>query len=131
VAYLQAPFDLRERGSEFWGAVTGSADLDPAGLILLGEACRIIDRLDRLSAALNGKGRDWLKLMDEIEITASRDGSGSKISVKVAVDGLLSEARQQQLALKTVVAQLGLAKATERVSGEKSALAAWLESRSG
>lgn len=128
---MKAPFDLRERGSEFWDAVTGSAELDPAGLILLGEACRIIDRLDRLSAALNGSGRDWLKLLDDVEVTANRDGSGSKISVKVAVDGLLSEARQQQLALKTVVAQLGLAKATEKSSGEKSALAAWLESRSG
>lgn len=128
---MQAPSDLRDRGSQFWDAVTASAEIDAAGLILLGEACRIIDRLDRLSGALNGKGRDWLKLLDDVEVTADRVGGGHKVAVKVAVDGLLSEARQQQLALKTVLAQLGLAKATEKASTEKSALAAWLESRSG
>ena len=129
--YLQQPGDLRERGKDFWSAVTSSAELDPSGFVLLGEACRIIDRLDRLSEALNGKGRDWLKLADEIEITAQRIGNGSNVSVKVAVDGLLSESRQQQLALKTVLAQLGLGKAFEKASGEKSALAQWLDARSG
>lgn len=106
-------------------------ELDPSGFVLLGEACRIIDRLDRLSGALNGQGRDWLKLADEIEVTATRFGDGKNISVKVAVDGLLSESRQQQLALKTVLAQLGLGKAFEKASGEKSALQQWLEARSG
>jgi hypothetical protein len=125
------PPDLRVRGSLFWDAVLKGADLDPSGLVVLGEACRVIDRLDRLSDALNGSGRDWLKLLDEVEVTANRDGSGSKISVKVAVDGLLSEARQQQLALKALLAQLGLAKAVEKSAVEKSALAAWLEQRSG
>lgn len=99
--------------------------------MLLGEACRVIDRLDRLSDALNGRGRDWLKIEDEFtEIVAGRDG-GTKVTVKVVVDGLLSEGRQQQLALKTLLAQLGLAKATEKTSGEKSALTQWLEQRSG
>jgi len=128
---LRHPGDLRERGLEFWSAVTDSVELDPSGFVLLGEACRIIDRLDRLSAALNGQGRDWLKLADEIEVTATRFGDGKNISVKVAVDGLLSESRQQQLALKTVLAQLGLGKTFEKASGEKSALQQWLEARSG
>ena len=128
---MRPPGDLRERGSDFWSAVTDSVELDPSGFVLLGEACRIIDRLDRLSVALNGQGRDWLKLADEIEITATRFGDGKNISVKVAVDGLLSESRQQQLALKTVLAQLGLGKTSEKASGEKSALQQWLEARSG
>ena len=106
-------------------------ELDPSGSVLLGEACRIIDRLDRLSDSLNGRGRDWLKLADEIEVTAQRFGDGKNISVKVAVDGLLSESRQQQLALKTVLAQLGLGNTSEKSSGEKSALQQWLEQRSG
>ena len=122
---MQHPGDLRERGLEFWSAVTDSVELDPSGFVLLGEACRIIDRLDRLSAALNGKGRDWLKLADEIEVTASRFGDGKNISVKVTVDGLLSESRQQQLALKTMLAQLDLGKTFEKASGEKSALQQW------
>lgn len=128
---MRPPGDLRERGSDFWSAVTDSVELDPSGFVLLGEACRIIDRLDRLSGALNGQGRDWLKLADEIEVTATRFGDGKNISVKVAVDGLLSESRQQQLALKTVLAQLGLGKTFEKSSGEKSALQQWLEARSG
>lgn len=127
---MHAPGDLRERGLVFWTAVAETVDLDPSGFVLLGEACRIIDRLDRLSDALNGKGRDWLKLADEIEVVAERFGDGKKVSVKVTVDGLLSEARQQQLALKTVLAQLGLGRAAERVTTEKSALQKWLEERS-
>ncbi len=123
------PGDLRERGERFWSEVTESVELDPSGLVMLGEACRIIDRLDRLSLALNGGGRDWLKLADEIEVVSKRFGEGTNISVKVAVDGLLSEARQQQLALKTVLAQLGLGRASEKQSGEKSALQRWLEER--
>lgn len=125
------PEDLRDRGVAFWHEVIELVDLDPTGSVLLGEACRIVDRLDRLSGALNGKGRDWLKLADEIEVVAERFGDGKKVSVKVAVDGLLSEARQQQLALKTVLAQLGLGRASEKASGEKSALQQWLEQRSG
>lgn len=123
---MQAPRDLRERGSQFWDEVTGAVELDASGYVLLGEACRIIDRLDRLAGALNGEGRDWLKLADDVEEV----GRG-KISVKVVVDGLLSEGRQQQLALKTVLAQLGLGKVSEKASGEKSALQQWLEQRSG
>lgn len=123
------PDDLRARGLAFWDEVTRGVDLDPSGFVLLGEGCRIIDRLDRLSAALNGNGRDWLKLADELDIVNERYGEGKKITVKVVVDGLLSEGRQQQLALKTVLAQLGLAKATEKASGEKSALQRWLEER--
>lgn len=123
---MDAPSDLRIRGQQFWEEVTGSAELDPTGCLLLGEACRIIDRLDRLADALNGSGRDWLRVGDDIE-----DLGRGKVAVKVVVDGLLSEGRQQQLALKTVLAQLGLGKASEKASGEKSALQAWLEARSG
>lgn len=123
---MQAPSDLRDRGLQFWDEVTRGVELDPSGFVLLGEACRIIDRLDRLSGALNGHGRDWLKIGEDVE-----DIGRGKISVKIVVDGLLSEARQQQLALKTVVAQLGLGKAIEKVTSEKSALSKWLEERSG
>lgn len=127
---MQPPGDLRERGQLFWHEVSSAVELDPSGFVLLGEACRIIDRLDRLSSALNGKGRDWLKLADEIEVVSERFGDGKKISVKVAVDGLLSESRQQQMALKSVLAQLGLGKAEVKELREKSALQQWLEQRS-
>lgn len=123
---MEAPDDLRARGLQFWHEVTEAATLDASAFVLLGEACRIIDRLDRLSMALNGHGRDWLKIGDDIE----EIGHG-KVSVKVVVDGILSEARQQQLAFKTIMAQMKLGTAEVNTTQEKSALAQWLESRSG
>ncbi len=128
---MEAPDDLRSRGLQFWDEVSSSVDLDASGFVLLGEACRIVDRLDRLSAALNGAGRDWLKLADDIESIVSRDGS-VKTTVKVVVDGLLSEARQQQLACKSVMAQMKLGNASQRDSGEeKSELEKWLMEKRG
>ena len=121
---MNPPADLRERGLEFWNKVTEEVNLDSSAFVLLGEACRIIDRLDRLSDALNGAGRDWLKLADEVE-----DIGRGKIKVHVVVDGLLSEARQQQLAFKTVMAQMKLGNAEQKVTTQKSALAQWMESR--
>lgn len=123
---MQAPLDLRGRGLQFWDEVLKFAELDPSGLMLLAEACRCLDRLDRLSDALNGEGRDWLKIADEVE-EIGRD----KVKVQVVVDGLLSEARQQQLGFKTLMAQMGLGKATEKRTTEKSALQQWMEARSG
>lgn len=123
---MDAPTDLRDRGLQFWEEVSTSVQLDPSGFVLLGEACRIVDRLDRLSAALNGAGRDWLKLADEIESVLSRDGS-EKVTVKVVVDGILSEARQQQLAFKSVMAQMKLGNAEQKETTEsRSALEQWL-----
>ena len=126
---MQPPKDLRLRGSEFWDEVTGAVELDASGFILLGEACRIIDRLDRLSDSLNGAGRDWLKIADEVEDIVIESQDHRKVTIKVVVDGLLSEARQQQLAFKTVMAQMKLGNALEKRTAEKSALQQWLESR--
>lgn len=125
---MLAPNDLRARGLQFWGEVTEAAELDASGFALLGEAARVLDRLDRLSDALNGAGRDWLKIADDVEDYTTGTGH-RKVTVKVVVDGLLSEARQQQLAFKTIMAQMALGKATEKRVGKKSALQEWMESR--
>jgi hypothetical protein len=62
--------------------------------VLLLEACRIADRLDKLDAQL--RGEDWLRfLVDE---------AGTAVSV--VVDKPLAEARQQATALKQIVAEL-------------------------
>lgn len=125
---MEAPGDLRARGLLFWEEVTEAVNLDASGFVLLGEACRIVDRLDRLSDALNGQGRDWLKIADEVE-DYTTDSGHRKVTVRVVVDGLLSEGRQQQLAFKSVMAQMNLGKATEKLTGEKSAIQEWLENR--
>lgn len=62
---------------------------------VLEEACRLVDRLDRLDAILHGRDRAWLSL------ELGDDGE-----VQVIVDKLLSESRQQQLALKQLAAEV-------------------------
>ena len=44
----------------------------------------MIDRLDRLSAALNGQGREWLKLSEDAQVLGAANG---KVRVEVVVDG--------------------------------------------
>ena len=63
------------------------------------------------------------------KIVDAFEKANPKITVKVVVDGLLSEGRQQQMALKSLLAQLGLGKASEKASGKKSALQQWLEDK--
>lgn len=92
----QRPPRLAQRGRRLWDDMKG-AELPAGRRELLEEACRLVDRLDQLDAALRGRA-PWLEfrlgeLSDVIEVT-------------VVVDGALSEARQQQLALKQVLAEL-------------------------
>lgn len=82
------------RGLRLWQEMA-SAGLGPAHRVLLEEACRIADRLDRLDAILDGRA-DWLRL------DVGDDGS----RVRVSVDGVLAEARQQATALRGLVAEL-------------------------
>lgn len=76
-----------------WAEMTTGEQLGPAQRVLLEEACRIVDRLDRLDAQLDG--RDWLSF------DVGRGGP-----VTVVVDRVLSEARQQAAVLKQIVAEL-------------------------
>jgi len=86
---------LRARGRRLWDEMSGDS-LSGARRVLLEEACRLVDRLDRLDAILNGRDRAWLTL------EVADDGT----EITVVVDKVLSEARQQQLALKQLAAEL-------------------------
>src|SRR5688500_13433317 len=65
------------------------------GLVLLEEACRTADRLDRLDALLVGDLESWAR------IDHRRDGT-----TEVVIDSALSEARQQALALRQLLASI-------------------------
>lgn len=105
---------LGPRGQRLWDAVTAIGPLDPARVVLLEEACRIADRLDRLDAVLTGRSDAWMRLQ------ASEDGS----EVTVVVDKALSEARQQASTLNTIVGSLRPAVAGRPTSAQdKPALA--------
>ena len=69
--------------------------LRPAQVILLEEAARIVDRLDRLDDILTGDRQEWLRLRLE--------DSGD---ITVIVNGPLAEARQQAATLKAIISEL-------------------------
>lgn len=83
-------------GLNLWREMTKQGALPPMQAVLLLEACRITDRLEKLDAKLRGEDREWLEL-DERD-----DGR----MVFVIVDKALSEARQQATALKQIVSEL-------------------------
>jgi len=98
VAVPRIPGGLGIKGSRLWREVCKLHELAPPELVLLEEACRIADRLDRLDALLSGESDTWLRFK------VNDDGS----EVSVVVDSALSEARQQANVLKQLVAALRL-----------------------
>ena len=84
------PAGLGERGSKLWKEAVETWQLSPAHLVLLEEACRVTDRLDVLNAIiLRGSGQ---VNSDEGELPD--------------IQGVLAETRQQQGALRMLIAEI-------------------------
>lgn len=98
---------LGPTGRRIWEAMTAQGRPAPLQELLLVEACRIADRLDHLDALLRGEVDAWVSL----EVPESGDGPAV-----VVVNNLISEARQQATALKTLVGELRQATKTARGS---------------
>ena len=95
--------DLGTRGRRLWHQITGDGpELRPAEQVLLEEACRSADRLDRLDRMLRGDEDAWIRFH-----SINEDGS----IVQVVINNLLSEARQQQVAMKALLAELRTSRA--------------------
>jgi hypothetical protein len=109
MAAPKAPARLGARGRRLWREITDSYDLadKPAELVMLEEACRIADRLEKLDEILSGEVDTWMHLQ------LPREGSDM---IRVVVDGALAEARQQANQLKQLVAALRL---PDEVSGKR------------
>lgn len=80
-----------------------AAAADASVAVMVEEACRIIDRLAHIHDVETGKS-EWIRLLhfrmgDDLE------------TVHVSIDHVLSEARQQATALKTIMTHLGVGKA--------------------
>jgi hypothetical protein len=89
---------LGTRGRRLWKQYADDgAVLKPAERVLLEEACRTADRLDTLDRILRGDEGVWLRFR-----SLNDDGS----IVSVVINNALAEARQQQVALKTLLAEL-------------------------
>lgn len=96
----KAPAGLGPRGTALWRDVTKGYSLDdkPAELVILEEACRTADRLEKLDELLRGDADTWAKL---VHGTQTND-------YELKIDGALCEARQQATVLKQLLAALRL-----------------------
>lgn len=99
--------NLGPAGSQLWLDLTSAGPVPPMQRVLLVEACRIADRLDKLDAQLRGEESEWLTL------GSLPDG---RIAI-VIVDKALAEARQQATALKAIIAELRQAAGGARAPG--------------
>ncbi|MEW2442799.1 hypothetical protein [Micromonospora marina] len=118
VAEPRAP-QLGTRGRRLWRQlIDDGPKLKPAERVLAEEACRTADRLDVLDRILRGDEDAWMRLH------SANDGGSI---VKVVLNNALSEARQQQVALRALLAELRTSRAGgqgkpgvgEKPTGEK------------
>jgi len=93
-----------------WDELTASAPA-PAARVLIEEACRIADRLDRLDRILTGSDAEWMRFQ------VADDGD-----VTVIIGAPLAEARQQATALKAILAELRQSTAAPATAEEGSIL---------
>ena len=95
---MVVPEGLGERGRALWTALC--VNVEPAGAmgVLILEACRTADRLERLDGFLRGDETSWFEFGD-----VDYDGT-----VEVVISAPLTEARQQQMALKQLLQTIGL-----------------------
>lgn len=89
--------DWGPTATRLWGDL--EAATPPAHLPLLREACRIVDRLDRMDRILARKS-DWLRV-NTMEF-------GDNVKVKITMDGVLAEARQQATVAHALIKELAL-----------------------
>ena len=109
------PEKLGKTGQSLWDEITKDAKLDPAGEALLIEACRTADIIDRLSGALWSKNQEWMRLSDEVE-----DIAPGVAEIRLVVNPILGEVRQQRLALRQMIAHLKLGAAQPKTTEEQT-----------
>ena len=101
----QAPKGLGARGRRLWREITEAHELDPMQVVLLEEACRCADRLDKLEEKLSGREDAWAHLRTRAQSMVNDDG---EVTIDLVIDSALSEARQQQNVFKQLLASLRL-----------------------
>ncbi|NUP74770.1 MAG: hypothetical protein HOQ07_09010 [Sinomonas sp.] len=84
------PAGLARRGSKLWKQAVETWQLSPAHLVLLEEACRITDRLDVLNAII---------LQGSVQVNGDE-------GERPDIQGVLAETRQQQGALRMLIAEI-------------------------
>lgn len=93
---LSEPSNLGPKGRRLWAA--WAERVDDRGLVLLEEACRISDRLDKLDALLIGDADVWCRLVHSLRTE----------DYELRIDAALIEARQQASVLRQILVGLPL-----------------------
>jgi len=94
----RAPSGLKVKGERLWRELHALHELDPVQTVLLEEACRIADRLDRLDLLVGGRATAWARLLPTDDDRV----------MELTIDGAVAEARQQATVLKQLLAALRL-----------------------
>lgn len=110
---------LGSSGRELWDAVHDARDVQPHFRALLLNACRIADRLDELTEQI---------ALEPVMITLY-DKNGDEIN-KIA-QPLFGEHRQQSLALRQILASMGIDKLDKSPTSDRTIEEALAEFRAG
>lgn len=102
---------LNARGRRLWAELHEQVDGE-RGLVLLEEACRIADRLDKLDALLRGNASVWSRLVHDARTE----------DYELRIDSALIEARQQASVLRQLLVALPLKEA----EGDDDPAGTWL-----
>ena len=92
----QGAEDFEPAGAALWEELM-PGPAGPGEAAIATEACRIVDRLDRLHVLLAGDHESWIEL---------NNLKGHDDVVEIVVNNALSEARQQATALRGLLAEL-------------------------
>lgn len=111
---MDIPAGLGERGLALWEAMSGN-DVPRNALVL--EAARLADRLDELDNIIQGKG--VLNLM-QFRLD-SPENEDEPYTVEVKFQAPLAEARQQAIALSTILSKLAPADAAAKTNSAPAA----------
>ena len=107
------PSELGDRGAALWAALSEGLAEDSARLLLLAEACRMADALDKLDQLLSGDVDAWARV-------ATGDGE-----LVLRIDGAMSERRALVGMLRLTLRQIeGSDEATSAGGDVVDALAA-------
>lgn len=92
------PDDLDDRGRQLWVEFGASRESDPGSRLLIHEACRIADDLERLHRIVRGDADEWMRF------TVPRGGDGEELVLRI--DGVMAERRLLVTTLRQLLDKL-------------------------
>ena len=89
---------FKARGKRLWREMDGD-QLPPLLRVVLEEACRLADTLDKLNAIALSSKQQWMELIPD-------DVIDSGVEITITVNPILGERRQTALALRQLISEI-------------------------